>query len=100
MGVERPEWYFWVLIIVGMTTVTVLFIVGLVAPSALPKAFVYFVDAAFGIGWSLHIIEGMYAFLVASKYDTTNKYDWFFQTLLLGYPSLRLLLKRKNSNVT
>ncbi|KAL8487117.1 hypothetical protein ACS0TY_023697 [Phlomoides rotata] len=41
-----------------------------------------------------HIGEGAYAWLLAKKCDPANARGWFWQTTVLGFFSLRLLLKR------
>ncbi|XP_024391473.1 uncharacterized protein [Physcomitrium patens] len=41
-----------------------------------------------------HLLEGIYAWIVAMKADRKNARGWFWQTLALGYPSLQYLLKR------
>lgn len=43
----------------------------------------------------VHAGEATYAYVVASDCDQKNALGWTFQTFLLGYPSLRLLLKRR-----
>ncbi len=45
-----------------------------------------------------HVGEAIYAVRVATEKECTNrKIAWFIQTLLLGYPSLRLLLAREKN---
>ena len=57
------------------------------------------IQIVFLIACLAHIGEAMYAFSVAQSVGCTNtKIAWFFQTLLLGYPSLRLLLSRSIVN--
>lgn len=41
-----------------------------------------------------HMVEGIYAWIVALRADRKNASGWFWQTLALGYPSLQYLLKR------
>ncbi|KAJ7286669.1 hypothetical protein O6H91_Y322900 [Diphasiastrum complanatum] len=50
----------------------------------------------FFLAWLAHLLEASYAWRLAKKVDTMNAKAWFEQTLLLGYPSLRLLLKRSH----
>jgi hypothetical protein len=45
-----------------------------------------------------HLIEGSIAYYIATSSFKNMKYIWFFQTLLLGYPSLSLALARTNRN--
>ena len=43
-----------------------------------------------------HLGEAIYAVHIATEKECINrKVAWFIQTLLLGYPSLRLLLARE-----
>lgn len=41
-----------------------------------------------------HVGEGIYAWYLARRVDPRNSRGWFWQTLLLGFFSLRYLLKR------
>ncbi|XP_061368427.1 uncharacterized protein LOC133311397 isoform X2 [Gastrolobium bilobum] len=41
-----------------------------------------------------HIFEAVYAWFLAKRVDPANARGWFWQTFLLGYFSLRFLLKR------
>ncbi|KAJ7520446.1 hypothetical protein O6H91_19G006100 [Diphasiastrum complanatum] len=50
----------------------------------------------FVLAWLIHVLEASYAWRLAKKVDAMNAKAWFLQTLLLGYPSLRLLLKRSH----
>lgn len=49
---------------------------------------------AFYLATAAHIGEGMYAWWLAKRVDPDNATGWFWQTFALGFPSLRLLLKR------
>ncbi|KAE8654101.1 short-chain dehydrogenase/reductase family 42E member 1-like isoform X2 [Hibiscus syriacus] len=49
---------------------------------------------AFFLAVAAHIGEAMYAWRVAKRVDPVNARGWFWQTFALGFPSLRLLLKR------
>ncbi|CAL1383588.1 unnamed protein product [Linum trigynum] len=42
-----------------------------------------------------HVAEAVYALKLAKKVDPVNAKGWFWQTLALGFFSLRLLLKRR-----
>lgn len=46
------------------------------------------------IATALHIGEAIYAWHLAKKVDPSNSRGWFWQTLALGFFSLRFLLKR------
>jgi hypothetical protein len=45
----------------------------------------------------LHVGEGIYAFYLARRVDPKNTKGWFWQTVMLGFFSLRYLLKRARS---
>lgn len=51
-------------------------------------------QAAFILACALHVGEAMFAWHLASKVDPLNVNGWFWNTLALGFPSLRLLIKR------
>lgn len=55
------------------------------------------IRAVFVIACILHLGEGMYAWLLARRVDPANAKGWFWQTLALGFPSLRLLLRRSRA---
>ncbi|BAF09838.1 uncharacterized protein [Oryza sativa Japonica Group] len=48
----------------------------------------------FVIATALHVGEAVYAWFLAKKYDPRNATGWFWQTFMLGFFSLRYLLKR------
>ncbi|KAJ4765042.1 Short chain dehydrogenase/reductase family 42E member 1 [Rhynchospora pubera] len=52
----------------------------------------------FVVAVGLHLGEGAYAWFLARKVDPTNAVGWFWQTVALGFPSLRLLLKRARTS--
>lgn len=60
------------------------------------------VKMVFVIASLLHISEAVYAYdLAASKgCDSSRRFMWFFQTLFLGYPSLRLIHSRPSDDST
>ncbi len=51
-------------------------------------------QALFAVSVLVHFSEALYAFKKASRAGYKTAKGWFVQTLLLGYPSLRLLLKK------
>ena len=52
----------------------------------------------FKVAAAIHIIEAVIAFALSIEMGCTNTFPlWTLQTLLLGYPSLRLLLRRRKS---
>ena len=45
---------------------------------------------------AIHVFEAIIAYILSTSMGCTNTYIlWTFQTLLIGYPSLRLLLQRR-----
>ena len=45
---------------------------------------------------AIHVFEAIIAYILSTRMGCTNTYIfWTFQTLLIGYPSLRLLLQRR-----
>ncbi|KAI5060596.1 hypothetical protein GOP47_0025016 [Adiantum capillus-veneris] len=52
------------------------------------------VQAVFVLACIAHLGEGLYAWLLARKVDPANSKGWFWQTVALGFPSLRLLIRR------
>lgn len=55
------------------------------------------IRAVFVIAFLFHLGEGVYAWLLARRVDPANAKGWFWQTLVLGFPSLRLLLRRSRA---
>lgn len=101
-----PELHFGIAVIVGMM---VLFGCAFVPPPFMgifewvrPVAFFLFrsqrmIQAAFVIACLVHLGEGVYAWRLASRVDPANAKGWFWQTSALGFPSLRLLLRRSST---
>ena len=46
----------------------------------------------------LHFMEALFAMSIALSFCPRTTFLWFFQTLLLGYPSLKLLLRQSQEN--
>lgn len=97
--VERPHIGWWLSIIGGL---------GLTAALALSDgAFVWWSESVttalsrdllrgiFYVAAFLHVFEGSYAFLLAKKLGLASAPGWGLQTFILGFPSLRLLLRRR-----
>jgi hypothetical protein len=101
-GVDRPHAIFWVSIIFGMSLVSALAVSdrahalwteNLGSFPSRPLIVGIFVAA-----WMAHVSEALYARKLCQDLGiTANKNGWTLQTFLLGYPSLRLLLLRKQS---
>jgi hypothetical protein len=97
--IDRPHLGWWLAVIAGMITLGVLAFV----PAALawwtghlfwlPPAGVLI--AVFVVAVGLHVGEAIYAFRLArAGAEPDSAVGWMLQTLTLGYPSLRLLLRR------
>lgn len=98
--VQRPYIAWWIAIITGMSVLTVL--------SFNAHLFYLFSHYIFGLfsqfelqillflAIVVHICEALYAKKIALSLGfVSTSFSWFLQTLLLGYPSLRLLLRCK-----
>ena len=99
MQIARPAWFWWLLILPGMTLVAVL--------AASPVATAQWQELSRlplsqtvyqWIWWAAvlaHIGEGAYAWRLAGQgAEAPRRAAWALQTLVLGYPSLRLLRRR------
>lgn len=99
-GVERPHWGWWVSIILGMSLTTVL--------ACDDRAYAWWSEhvttlfprpllvGIFAFAWALHIGEALYAYSIApAAGQVASRWSWTLQTLTLGFPSLRLLLRRR-----
>ena len=98
--VDRPHWAWWVSILFGMSLLAVLALSGaaydlwaqhvttIFSPIMLRLMLVGAVAA--------HIGEGLYAWTLAGRLQLhATRAGWAAQTLILGFPSLRLLLARQ-----
>ncbi|KAG9456639.1 hypothetical protein H6P81_001147 [Aristolochia fimbriata] len=52
------------------------------------------VQVVFCVATAIHICEAVYAWYLAKRVDPSNSRAWFWQTLALGFFSLRYLIKR------
>lgn len=96
--VERPVFYWWLSILGGMT------ILGLLAfhqaagnywKEYIPMIPVFFLRVLFFLAIFTHACEAFYALKLAKKSGLKEtSFGWFLQTFLLGYPSLKLLLRQ------
>ncbi|TYG82780.1 hypothetical protein ES288_D01G116900v1 [Gossypium darwinii] len=100
-SLDGPTIYVWGIILIGMIS---LFASGWfppIGPVPLLRSIglmlfrsMFGIRLAFCLATAAHIGEGMYAWRLAKRVDPDNATGWFWQTFALGFPSLRLLLKR------
>ena len=98
-SIDHPHVGWWVGVLGGMGALAVLaFNTGAYAAwcelvtAALPQNLL---RGIFAVAVFLHVAEATYAFRVAQRARLgAQAGPWFVQTLLLGFPSLRLLLRR------
>lgn len=98
---DGPTIYTWLFCVVGMTS---LFCAGFLPDMGimfLLRAICLFVFRSmwmtrlvFIIATAVHVIEAIYAWYLAKRVDPVNARGWFWQTFVLGFFSLRFLLKR------
>ncbi len=99
MTVARPAWIWWVLIVPSMSWLGVLASSASIttawrAATRLPLGQPVY-QWILGVALFLHVAEGAYAWRRASaSAEAPRRVGWALQTLVLGYPSLRLLLER------
>jgi hypothetical protein len=99
-GVERPHWGWWLAIVGGMSLLAVL--AGDDRAYALWSEHVttlfsrQLLVGILVVAVGLHIGEASYAYKIAgSAGQVASRWGWTLQTLALGFPSLRLLLRRR-----
>lgn len=99
--IVRPNILFWVFCIGGMLWLFYAAFLPPVAPLRWlnsPGLFIFRSTSnlrlVFYVAAMLHAGEGICIWLLARRVDPSNARAWFVQTVLLGYPSARLLLKR------
>lgn len=100
--VERPKMGWWIIILGSFSLLTVL--------AFNPTAYQFFnqnflsfftqihLKTLFFGALLIHLSEAFYALKVARQKKLQRSASWFLQTLLLGYPSLRLLLRRSGKD--
>ncbi|KAL6504164.1 hypothetical protein OROGR_026087 [Orobanche gracilis] len=99
---DGPTAYVWSLVVIGMMMLFCTAYVPDVGPvPPLCRAITLFfmrsirtVRLVFLLSTAAHFGEAVYAWKLARKYDPANARGWFWQTFVLGYFSLRYLLKR------
>ncbi|OAY63244.1 short-chain dehydrogenase/reductase family 42E member 1 [Ananas comosus] len=101
---DGPTIYVWLFVIVGMS---ILFCAGFLPPvepvrwahnlSLFFLRSMLAIRLVFIVAVMLHVAEAFYAWSLARRIDPENSKGWFWQTLALGFFSLRYLLKRARS---
>ncbi|KAJ3679748.1 hypothetical protein LUZ60_017759 [Juncus effusus] len=101
---DGPTIFPWIFCILGMT---LLFFAAFLPPNG-PLHFnlafhlfifrsLFIIRVVFVVSVLLHLCEAIYALYLAKWVDPRNAKGWFWQTLALGFFSLRYLLKRARS---
>lgn len=99
---DSPPLYLWFLIVLGLILV---FCAAYLPPYG-PLKYVLAVGLfVFRSRWGIHflfvasvmahVVEALYAWNLAKRVDPSNSKGWFWQTLVVGYPSIRLLKRRQ-----
>ncbi|KAL1535188.1 short-chain dehydrogenase/reductase family 42E member 1-like [Salvia divinorum] len=104
---DGPTMYVWVAVVIGMTMMFCAACLPDLGPVPLIRAICLFflrsmtvIRAVFTFAVAAHIGEGVYAWQVARRCDPENATGWFLQTVVLGFFSLRYLLKRAETQST
>lgn len=100
-ALDGPTIYAWLFVVIGMWIVFCAACLPDLGPVPLFKGICLFfmrsiwvVRLVFVASVAAHVGEGVYAWRLAKKCDPANARAWFWQTALLGFFSLRFLLKR------
>lgn len=102
---DGPSIYAWLFCVIGMTS---LFGAAFLPPDIGIVFFLrqiclfvfrsmWMTRLVFFLAAAAHVIEAIYAWCLARRLDPSNSRAWFWQTLALGFFSLRFLLKLKRS---
>uniref|UniRef100_A0A0D6QXP4 3-beta hydroxysteroid dehydrogenase/isomerase domain-containing protein n=1 Tax=Araucaria cunninghamii TaxID=56994 RepID=A0A0D6QXP4_ARACU len=101
--VERPNIFAWLFCVGGMFLLLCVAFMpsSYLGPLVWVKSFgillfrsVRNLQILFWLSALTHLIEAIYAYFLSQRVDPANAKGWFWQTFALGFPSLRLLLKR------
>ncbi|RAL37750.1 hypothetical protein DM860_000444 [Cuscuta australis] len=100
-SLDGPTLLAWVLVLGGMIALFGAAYLPDFGPIPLVRGIGLFVFRSVGalrllfvVAVALHLGEAVYAWHLAKQVDAANSCGWFWQTFALGFPSLRLLLKR------
>ncbi|KAG6499349.1 short-chain dehydrogenase/reductase family 42E member 1-like [Zingiber officinale] len=98
---DGPTIYVWIFVVIGMATLFSAAFLPPIGPLAWTQALglfffrsLWIVRLVFIVSVALHVGEGLYALHLSSKVDPANSKGWFWQTVCLGFFSMRFLLKR------
>lgn len=98
---DGPTIYAWLFCVLGMAILFCAAYLPDIGPVPLFRAISLFflrsmrvVRTTFLLAAAAHIGEAVYAWKLAKRVDPVNARGWFWQTLALGFFSLRFLLKR------
>lgn len=99
---DGPTIYAWLFCVIGMTSLFCAAYLPNVGPVPLIRAISIFFFRSMWIvrmvclvATALHVGEAIYAWHLAKRVDPDNSKAWFWQTFVLGFFSLRFLLKRE-----
>ncbi|GMH30730.1 hypothetical protein Nepgr_032573 [Nepenthes gracilis] len=99
-----PTIYEWLFCVIGMVSLFAVAFFPSFQPLSPLRAFalhlfrsVQTIRIVFLAAVAAHVSEATYAWHLAKRVDPANARGWFWQTLALGFPSLRLLLKKAKS---
>ncbi|PKI71691.1 hypothetical protein CRG98_007913 [Punica granatum] len=100
-SLDGPTIYAWLFCVIGMLAImTAAFLPG-IGPIGFLKSLSLFLFRSMWmtrfvciLAVAAHLGEGIYAWKLARRVDPANSKGWFWQTIVLGIFSLRLLLKR------
>jgi hypothetical protein len=100
-NLDGPTVYTWLFCVIGMSTLFCAAFIPDIGPVPLFRGLSLFffrsmkiVRMVFVLAAAAHIGEAIYAWHLAKRVDPTNARGWFWQTFVLGFFSLRFLLKR------
>ncbi|KAG1363263.1 short-chain dehydrogenase/reductase family 42E member 1 [Cocos nucifera] len=101
---DGPTIYVWLFVVIGMSALFSAAFLPPVGPVGWVRAFslsifqsMWTIRLVFLVSVALHVGESVYAWHLSRKVDPRNSKGWFWQTLALGFFSLRYLLKRARS---
>ncbi|KAJ0255951.1 hypothetical protein HA466_0089870 [Hirschfeldia incana] len=104
--VDGPSIYAWLFCVIGLPSILSVAWLPDIGPIPFLRVIALFIfrsmlalRIASGIVVTVHVSEGLYALWLARRVDRRNATAWFWRTLLLATFSLRLLWKRRGSEV-